>query len=436
MQNGSCIGECSLLTPECPDFREHMSQELLIRMFSAHCSHFNRGEIQAHYLIRRSFAQIYSLSLAQDDHKIAAHELLLELSRDLLVGLSSASFRSENQEIVALKLPILTNRTNSIELLKHKESNLQISLIIPRLDGLPLSVTLLVSLWKRNLFHQEYKDFRPPAIDISILEGGSGGEILSLSHNTEPISIRFDITNPQLSLDQKYKGVYWKNRAWQSDGIALRSEAAALVLESSHLSTFTLVEAASGGTALESANFLASYKVFGIVYICFEIILLSVAILVDIGLFRFSSYPHRKQLLSEFIPSKKKGQLILKYSMLYNLPLVSIFSFRDYTLLSFYRALWFVAILNLYFSVPLTSLLYRFYLARRIFLTSLGLGVAAGCFGLLHSLSAHFCKKISSTSSSYRMKRALTSKAGIPQSSSTRYLRHSSSSHNSEELNL
>lgn len=202
-----------------------------------------------------------------------------------------------------------------------------------------------------------------------------------------------------MKIDSEYSigplsGVFWSEQWWNSSHISVELNSHSLLLKSTHLSTFTLIRSENGVARLVK-DYGEIFQWFGVLFVTFELFLLSVAIIFDLGTCRISSYPHRRALRSEYIPQSKKATLILKYSMLYNFPLISIFSFRDHTLLSFYRAVWFINVSNFTFALIMAAIYYHLYFASRVYLSCIILSLLIGLTSLLHSSVSSLCKKFS-----------------------------------------
>lgn len=159
--------------------------------------------------------------------------------------------------------------------------------------------------------------------------------------------------------------VFWDGDNWAQEGLGILAKDQIAHISSSHLTTFTLVLDLQQGVYLREAENLDVLYIFIGAFLGVFFVLFFAALIYDVfGRVKGNDfYPHEKELAS-LIMKKHKAEstnspypirattnhfflLIFKYSLLYNLHLFNIFSYRDRAITSVAKTAWLFGLLSI-----------------------------------------------------------------------------------------
>ena len=140
---------------------------------------------------------------------------------------------------------------------------------------------------------------------------------------------------------------------WDTRGLETRVNGAEITISTRHLSSFSLIVDLVNGqrvTQPEEAELLLHV---GCSFLGVFFLLVCFAVMCDVATCKYEWYPHWKEL-KEWPKSSAPRPVfptLLRYSLLYNLPFISLYSFRDKALHSWARTLWLGGLFCLVYSL-------------------------------------------------------------------------------------
>ena len=304
----------------------------------------------------------------------AAFSALGAAARELLLSMDAVTYKYTTPNAVVFKGVINALADTWLLLDTGLPQGATVWTMIPKEVGALLPPAshneVLGVVWRRGLYTSE--DFGPficPAVELAVHSGGRPFPLTSLARGVQ-ILIKPNGYLPKVRVG----GVFWDGANWAQGGVATAARDETAYLTTSHLSTFTLLLDLQAGVLLREAHNLEILYLFvGVFCGCFFLLFIAALVYDLYGRAQGVDFYLHERELAKLIMSRHRGAdgtahpeteggagagccgaggagvtnrffgILVKYSLFYNLHLVSIFSYRDRAISSTAKTAWLFA---------------------------------------------------------------------------------------------